>query len=183
MKRSAPQDQLLPRSIVSPSLPIIYPYDENCNVKPIVSPPFTFKTPSSQESDPSSNGMNVSDFLTTVKHEIMEIYQSLSENSDIDDKTASSKEVEATLVHMRKTNDALMSTLRKTYIHAKHLQEENDHLKMSKMTMASPKTCEKLCTKEQFHSDLKGKMDMGDDYIKRAYPDVITSPGTVSCVI
>lgn len=189
-KKSAPQ------SILSPSESIMH----QDVPQPIFSPPYMMQTPSplqepnhsdSENKTTNESDIDVSIVLSTVKKEIMEIYQSLSENNDIDNLTISSKADEAILVHMIKTSDALMTALRKTYIHANRLQDENSQLKLR----INSETCNHESTPPMtsnqcyMNSDIGDKnqvrtasinMDASDNYVKRTYPDVLKSPGTVS---
>jgi len=188
---SIPQNPFLPQSILSPSEAIYFQNDKTNN--PIVSPPFAMYTPlASQAPNHRDSTSDISDFLSTVKKEIMEI---LSENVDLDNSTISSKADEVTLVHMMKTHNVLMNTLRKTCIHATHLQEEikwlqeeNSQLKvrLHLETLSHDRTPSMRSPQHDRNREVKPKdpslynLDTSDNYARRIYPEVSKSPGTVS---
>jgi len=214
--KSAPQDQLGSKSIFSPYTDSHF-LQHHAHNKPVISPPFVMPTPF-KSPEPTRNDNNhtpssildidISDFLLTAKKEIMNIYQSLSENTDLDESTISSKADEATLVHMMNTNKALLNTLQTTYIHAKSLQEETHRLQeenillkirlnnlqspsydndtTSPMMMSDQRLLDKNSiakSNNQYPSQQLTQvynLNTSDVYVKRSYSEVVKSPGTVS---
>jgi hypothetical protein len=178
-RRTAPQDQLFQNSLVSPStVPSHQEMNVNIRNTSIVSPPFSMQSNDSYGIQLDQSVVHVSDLLSTVKQEIRDIYLSLSENNDVEDTTISSKADEASLVHMMKTNEVLMSTLRKTYLHAKYLQEENAQLQ--NQLQSRPSIPEKKMDTVQLALN---NLDTTDNYVRRIYPDIMKSPGTVSVCV
>jgi regulator of replication initiation timing len=119
----------------------------------------------------------------------------LSENVDLDNSTISSKADEVTLVHMMKTHNVLMNTLRKTCIHATHLQEEtkwlqeeNSQLKV-RLNLETPSHDRTPSMRSPQHDRNRDpvhslyNLDTSDNYARRIYPEVSKSPGTVSGLV